>query len=93
MQRHGWTLLFHDCLIKQLRKLLNAVQRAQRSNPTRFASNANIKLFHALSRLMLEGIPQDPSRDKYRQGQHARPALPPLAARQDRQTFPIVLPL
>ena len=68
MQRHGWTLLFHDCVIDQLRKLHNAVQRAQRNDPTGFASNANVKLFHALSRLMLEIIPQDPSRDECRQG-------------------------
>ena len=68
MRRHGWRLLFHDCLIDQLRKLHHAVQRAQRSDPTGFASNANVKLFHALSRLMLEVIPQDPSRDEYRQG-------------------------
>ena len=57
MQRHGWTLLFHDCLIDQLRKLHSAVQRAQRNDPAGFASNANVKLFHALSRLMLEVIP------------------------------------
>ncbi len=67
MQRHGWTLLFHDCLIDQLRKLHHAARRAQRRDPTGFASNANVKLFHALSRLMLEVIPQDPSRDTYRQ--------------------------
>ena len=68
MQRHGWTLLFHDCLIDQLRKLHHAVQRAQRSDSEGFASNANVKLFHALSRLMLEVIPQNPSGDEYRQG-------------------------
>ena len=68
MQRHGWTLLFHDCLIDQLRKLHRAAQRAQRSDPAGFASNANFKLFQGLSRLMLEVIPQDPSRDEYRQG-------------------------
>ena len=68
MRRHGWTLLFHDCLIDQLRKLHDAVQRAQRSDPAEFSSNANVKLFHVLSRLMLEVIPQDPSRDEYRQG-------------------------
>ena len=68
MQRHGWTLLFHDCLIDQLRKLRHAVRRAQRSDPNAFASNANVKLFHALSRLMLEVVLQDPSRAAYRQG-------------------------
>ncbi|MCY3876125.1 MAG: type II toxin-antitoxin system YhaV family toxin [Rhodobacteraceae bacterium] len=68
MQRHGWTLLFHDCLIDQLRKLHQAVQRAQRRDPAGYASNANVKLFQGLSRLMLEVIPLDPSRNEYRQG-------------------------
>ena len=68
MQRHGWTLLFHDCLIDQLRKLDRAVRRARRSDPTGFASNANVELFRGLSRLMLKVVPQDPSRDEYRQG-------------------------
>ena len=68
MQRHGWTLLFHDCLIDQLRKLHHAVQHAQGNDPAGFASNANVKLFRALSRLMLEVVPQDPSQDEYRQG-------------------------
>ena len=68
MRRHGWTLLFHDCVIDQLRRLHQAAQRAQRNNPAGFASNANVKLFRALSRLMLEIIPQDPSWDAYRQG-------------------------
>ena len=68
MQRHGWTLLFHDCLLDQLRNLDRAVRRARRNDPAGFASNANVKLFRALSRLMLEVVPQDPSRDEYRQG-------------------------
>ncbi len=68
MQRHGWTLLFHDCLIDQMRRLHRAVQRAQGSDPAGFSSNANVKLFHVLSRLMLEVIPQDPARDDCRQG-------------------------
>ena len=68
MQHHGWTLLFHDCLIEQLRNLDRAARRARRNDPEGFASNANVKLFQGLSRLMLEVIPQDPSRDEYRQG-------------------------
>ena len=36
--------------------------------PEGYASNANVKLFHALSRSMLEVVPRDPSRDEYRQG-------------------------
>lgn len=68
MQRHGWTLLFHDCVIEPLQKLQAAARRAQESDPKGFESNANVKLFRALSQLMLEVVPGDPARDEYRQG-------------------------
>ncbi len=68
MQRYGWTLLFHDCVTGQLRKLYAAVQRAERNDPAGFESNANVKLFRALSQLILEVVPGDPARDEFRQG-------------------------
>ena len=68
MQRHGWTLLFHDCVIEQLQKLHDTVQRARESDPAGFESNANVKLFRALSQLMMDVVPSDPARDDYRQG-------------------------
>ncbi|WP_418648283.1 type II toxin-antitoxin system YhaV family toxin [Thauera butanivorans] len=74
MQQHGWTLLFHDCVIEQLQKLHVAAQRAQQTDPVGFESNANVKLFRALSQWMLEGVPSDPSRDEYRQGNTLGPA-------------------
>lgn len=74
MQRHGWTLLFHDCVIEQLQKLLAAARRAQENDPKGFASNANVKLFRALSQLMLDVVPSDPARDEYRQGNTLGPA-------------------
>mgnify|MGYP003577723617 FL=1 len=74
MQRHGWTLLFHDCVVEQLQKLLKAVQRAQENDPTGFESNANVKLLRALSQLILDVVPSDPARDEYRQGNTLGPA-------------------
>ncbi|MFP9230771.1 type II toxin-antitoxin system YhaV family toxin [Pectobacterium cacticida] len=68
MQRHGWTLLFHDCVIEQLQKLHAAVLRVQENDPEGFESNANVKLFRALSQLMLDVVPGDPARDEFRQG-------------------------
>jgi toxin YhaV len=68
MQRHGWTLLFHDCVIGQLQKLQEAAQRAQQNDPAGFTSNANVRLFRALSQLMLDVVPSDPARREYRQG-------------------------
>ncbi|MFO7787916.1 MAG: type II toxin-antitoxin system YhaV family toxin [Halospina sp.] len=74
MQRHGWVLLFHDCIVEQLQKLSAAVDRARRSDPDGFEQNANVKLFRALSRQMLEAVPGDPGRDEYRQGNTLGPA-------------------
>jgi toxin YhaV len=68
MQHHGWNLLFHECLIEQLTKLEQADARATTQNPESANSNANVKLLRALSRLILETIPSDPSREEYRQG-------------------------
>lgn len=74
MQRHGWLLLFHDCVIEQLQRLSSAVERAKANDPVGFQSNANVKLFKALSQLMLDVVPQDPARDEYRQGNILGPA-------------------
>lgn len=68
MQQHGWTLLLHDNLIEQLKKLRAAVLRAQEHDPQGFATNANVKFFRALVHLIQDVVPSDPSRDEYRQG-------------------------
>jgi len=68
MRRHGWNLLFHECLIEQLQKLEAAVQRAGKQDPEGFEANANVKLFNALAHLMLETVPSGPDREEYRQG-------------------------
>jgi toxin YhaV len=68
MQRHGWTLLFHEGLINQLRKLWIAAQQAEQEAPQEFESNANVKLFRVLSQQIMEVVPNDPSRDEFRQG-------------------------
>ena len=68
MQGHGWTLLFHECFLEQLRVLEAAVARSRRNDPEGFEGNANVKLYRALVDLIQETIPQDPGRDEYRQG-------------------------
>lgn len=68
IQRHGWTLLFHECLVGQLRRLQAAVTRVQQKDSSGFGSNANTRLLAALSKLIFETVPSDPNRDEYRQG-------------------------
>jgi toxin YhaV len=75
IQRHGWNLLFHDCLIEQLQKLNAAAARARAQDPAGGESNANVKLFNALSELIFEVVPGDPGRDEYRQGNTMGPAF------------------
>ena len=74
MQQNGWTLLFHDNLIEQMMKLRAAVLRAQESDPDGFASNANVKFFRALTRLIQDVVPSDPARDEYCQSNTMGPA-------------------
>ena len=68
IQRHGWSPLFHEGLSQQLQKLHAAAVRAQAQDPAGFELNANVKLFNALSKLMLDTVPSDPNREEYRQG-------------------------
>ena len=75
MERHGWHLLFHECLVEQLQKLNAAAARAQAQDPKGWESNANVKLFNALSAFIFETVPSDPSRDEYRQGNTMGPAF------------------
>lgn len=63
-----WTLLFHQGVIDQLDRLTVAANRARTNNPTTAHENANVKLHAALAKLILQTIPSDPSRDKFRQG-------------------------
>ena len=74
MQRHGWTLLFHACVIEQLRKQGAAAERAERSDPQGFENNANVKLFRALGQLIMEVVPSEPSREEFRQGNTMGPS-------------------
>lgn len=68
IQRHGWNLLFHECLSEQLKTLYSAAERAKQQDPKGFESNANVRLFTALSKLLFDVVPSDPNREEYRQG-------------------------
>lgn len=45
-----------------------AAERAQKQGPQGSESNANVRLFAALSKLIFEAVPSDPNREEYRQG-------------------------
>lgn len=75
MQRHGWTLLFNECVSEQLQKLHAAAERAKQQDPLGADTNANVRLFAALSKLIFDAVPSDPNREEYRQGNTMGPAF------------------
>lgn len=74
MESQGWRLLFHACLVEQLRRLDAAAKKANKQGPKSAATNANVKLFAAVTKLILETVPSDPARDEYRLGNTMGPA-------------------
>lgn len=68
MKSGDWSLLFHRCVLEQLERLKAASDKAIANSPQNALKNANVKLYAALAKLMLETIPSDPARDEYRQG-------------------------
>ena len=68
MQRHGWTLLFHDGITNQLHNLQQTIHRIKRKRPGILETNANYKLYAAISHIVLNVIPEDPNNDRFRQG-------------------------
>lgn len=66
---HGWTLFGHPCFLDQLERLLDAVEMERvRAGPDK-PDSANAKVLAAITTLILEEIPTDPTRPEYRQGE------------------------
>lgn len=65
---NGWTLLFHDMMGGQIRKLADAFSRASLADPAGFRSNANVRVLASVAKLVLQVIPQDPGHTDYRIG-------------------------
>ena len=65
---NGWTLYAHPLFLDQLERLIEAVERAAKKNPTGYAASADAKLLEAMRKLIFEVIPVDPARPEFRQG-------------------------
>lgn len=65
---NGWQIFAHPLLLDQLERLVGAVEKERARNPRAHQSSANTKLLRALSRLLFEIIPEDPTRPEYRLG-------------------------
>ena len=65
---NGWQIFVHSLLLAQLEKLVAAVEGERSKSPQGYRSTANFKTLAALYKLLFETVPQDPTREIYRQG-------------------------
>ena len=65
---NGWCLLAHPLFLDQFEHLLSEVESIQKKNPTYYKEKNSTKRLAAITKLIFEKIPQDPTLPEYRQG-------------------------
>ncbi len=66
--RNGWTIFAHPLLLDQLETLIAQVEHLHQKHPETYQKKNPTKRLAAIVKLILEVIPQDPTRKEYRQG-------------------------
>jgi toxin YhaV len=69
VQAHGWLLYQHPLFAEQLSKLQAQVEKLKAKHPQDYKNKNATKRLAAIEALIFDIIPQDPSREEYRQGQ------------------------
>lgn len=65
---NGWTIYAHPLFLDQLETLIAQVEKARRKDPSTYKRKRAAKLLAAIFKLAFDIIPEDPTRDAYRQG-------------------------
>lgn len=65
---NGWYLLAHPLFLNQYETLLEEVEILCKKNPIQYRQKNATKRLAAITKLIFEKIPQDPSLPEYRQG-------------------------
>lgn len=65
---HGWTIYAHPLFLDQVEALFMQVETLKQKDPVGYAKKNATKRLAAISKLAFDVIPQDPSREEYRQG-------------------------
>ncbi len=66
--RNGWTIFAHPLFLDQLEELIAQVEKLRQKHPETYQNKNATKRLTAIVNLILEVIPQDPTRKDYRQG-------------------------
>lgn len=65
---NGWCLLAHPLFLDQFEYLFSEVENIQQKNPAHYKEKNPAKRLAAITKLIFEKIPQDPTLSEYRQG-------------------------
>jgi toxin YhaV len=65
---NGWAIFAHPLFIDQLNLLIKQVETQQQKDPANYQKKNCTKRLAAISNLIFDVIPQDPTRTEYRQG-------------------------
>ena len=65
---NGWTIYAHPFFLNQVEDLIRTVERLKMKDPKGYKKKNTTKRLYAINKLAFENIPQNPTLDKYRQG-------------------------
>ena len=65
---NGWIIFAHPLFLDEVEKLIIQVERLQQKYPKNYRQKNATKRLTAIYKLAFEAIPQDPTRNEYRQG-------------------------
>lgn len=65
---HGWTVFAHPLFLAQLDTLIKQVEVLRTNDPSGYTKKNASKRLAAINKLAFEVIPQNPTRQEYRQG-------------------------
>ncbi len=65
---NGWKIFAHPLFLEQVEDLVTQVDHLRRKNPKDYKKKNATKRLAAIAKLAFDVIPQDPTRNEYRQG-------------------------
>lgn len=65
---NGWRIFAHSLFLNQVEELIKQVESLRQKYPSKYSKKNATKRLSAISKLVFEIIPQDPTHPKYRQG-------------------------
>lgn len=65
---NGWSIFAHPLFLDQFEELLTSVELSSQNDPQNYHKKNATKRLAAIAKLVFEVIPQDPTRNEYRQG-------------------------